>query len=69
MKQINLIFAILLLMLALAVPVNALAGPRAVPVAPSYNFEAVPEGQHIYHDFVIKNEGDAPLNITKVQPP
>lgn len=45
------------------------AGPIAVPVAPSFEFEPVLEGQHLTHDFIIKNQGDAPLNITGVRPP
>lgn len=45
------------------------AGPRAVPVAPCFDFKSVFEGQNLTHDFIIKNQGDAPLNITGVQPP
>lgn len=45
------------------------AGPHAVPTAPSFEFAPVLEGQHLTHDFIIKNQGDAPLNITDVRPP
>jgi hypothetical protein len=45
------------------------AGPRAVPVAPSFEFEPVLEGEDLTHDFIIRNQGDAPLNITDVRPP
>lgn len=68
MKQIKLISTVLLLMLT-AWAVNAFAGPKAVFVQPSFDFKAVSEGTHLTHDFIVKNEGDAPLNITKVQPP
>jgi len=50
-------------------PTYAQAGPRAVPAAPVFTFEPVFEGVNLTHDFIIKNLGDAPLNITGVQPP
>ncbi|MCG8551150.1 MAG: DUF1573 domain-containing protein [Desulfobacterales bacterium] len=48
---------------------SALAGPRAVPVAPVFEFEPVFEGEDLTHVFIIQNQGDAPLNITGVRPP
>ncbi len=50
-------------------PAYVWAGPVAVPVAPFFEFEPVLEGQSLTHDFIIKNQGDTPLNITSVRPP
>jgi len=33
-----------------------------------YNFESVPEGVLVTHDFIIENKGTAPLQILSVQP-
>ena len=68
MKYVNniIIFAFLVIF---AGPVYVSAGPIAVPVAPSFEFEPVLEGELLTHDFIIKNQGDAPLNITDVRPP
>lgn len=61
-----------LLMLAplfLAVDAAEAAGkPKAVAVEPVKDVGVVAKGEKIVHDFVIKNEGDAPLEITSVQP-
>ena len=68
MKYVNniIIFAFLVIF---AGPVYVSAGPIAVPVAPSLEFESLLEGKLLTHDFIIKNKGDAPLNITDVRPP
>lgn len=68
MKYVNfiIIFAFLVIF---AGPAYVWAGPIAVPVDPSFEFGAVLEGQILTHDFIIKNQGDAPLNITDVRPP
>jgi len=42
--------------------------PKAVAVEPVADLGSVPKGEKITHDFVIKNEGDADLMITNVQP-
>lgn len=42
--------------------------PKIVVVNQRYEFEAVPEGQEIKHDFIIENHGQAPLNIKNVRP-
>ncbi|RAM02133.1 hypothetical protein DO021_10155 [Desulfobacter hydrogenophilus] len=52
-----------------AEPVYVCAGPIALPMAPAFEFEPVLEGERLTHDFIIKNQGDAPLNITGVRPP
>jgi hypothetical protein len=41
--------------------------PKAVFVEKSWHFEEVLDGKQVVHDFVVKNEGDAPLEILKVQ--
>lgn len=68
MKYIKLIGIFVLLFIFVG-PAYAFAGPRAVPVAPVFKFEHVFEGTHLTHDFIIQNQGDAPLNITGVRPP
>lgn len=68
MKYFKLI-GIFAFLFVFAGPAYALAGPRAVPVAPVFEFEPVFEGAHLTHDFIIQNQGDAPLNITGVRPP
>lgn len=42
--------------------------PKAVIPQPIADLAPVPKGETIKHDFVIKNEGDAPLEITSVRP-
>lgn len=66
--KINLII-IFAFLFSFAGPLHVWAGPRAVPVAPSFDFKSVLEGQILIHDFIIRNQGDASLNITGVQPP
>ena len=44
----------------------ALAGPRVVLPEDRYEFASVVEGAEVAHDFLVKNEGDAPLRILKV---
>jgi hypothetical protein len=41
--------------------------PKAVFVENSWRFEVVLEGEEVSHDFVVRNEGNAPLEISKVQ--
>lgn len=44
------------------------AKPRAVVVSPVKDFGQVSQGQQISHDFEIRNEGTAPLELTRVHP-
>lgn len=44
------------------------AQPKAVPVEPVTDFEIVPKGEKIVHQFKIRNEGKAPLLLTDVHP-
>ena len=42
--------------------------PKAVVAEPVHEAGTVPTGQTVVHDFVIENQGDAPLEITGVYP-
>src|SRR5947209_20165588 len=42
--------------------------PKAVAVEPVTDVGTVAKGDSVTHDFVIKNEGTAPLEITQVRP-
>jgi uncharacterized protein DUF1573 len=44
------------------------AKPKAVAAEPIADVGTVPKGDNVNHDFVLKNEGEAPLEITQVQP-
>jgi hypothetical protein len=61
---------ILALCAALLVAATALAAgkPKATIAEPLKDVGTVSKGDKIVHDFVIKNEGDADLQITNVQP-
>lgn len=62
--------AILALCAALSITsaVAAQGKPKAVVDEPIKDVGTVPKGEKIVHDFVIRNAGDAPLQITQVQP-
>ncbi|RPH53759.1 DUF1573 domain-containing protein, partial [bacterium] len=62
--------AILALSAVLLVAATLLAAgkPKAVAVEPIKDAGNVPKGDKIIHDFVIRNDGDAPLEITQVHP-
>lgn len=54
--------------LLVATTLLAQAGkPKAVPVEPVKDVGIVPKGDKVVHDFMIRNEGDAPLQITDVK--
>jgi hypothetical protein len=61
---------ILALCAALLVAASLLAAgkPKAAAAEPVKDFGTVPKGEKVVNDFVIKNEGDADLQITNVQP-
>jgi hypothetical protein len=61
---------ILALCAALLVAASVLAAgkPKATVAEPLKDVGNVSKGEKIVHDFVIKNEGDADLQITNVQP-
>jgi hypothetical protein len=46
----------------------SLAGvPQVALPEPVYEFAPVIEGYYVEHDFIVRNQGDAPLEILKVQ--
>jgi Protein of unknown function (DUF1573) len=49
-------------------PAKAAGKPKATVVEPVKDVGTVPKSQKIIHDFLIKNDGDADLQITNVQP-
>ena len=57
--------AVIAVVLFLFPPVLS-AGPSVEVTGAKYEFDAVPEGTHVEHSFVIRNTGDAPLHIRKV---
>lgn len=48
-------------------PENAPQEPAAVADHTNYSFEAVPEGSEVRHTFSIRNQGNAPLKISRVK--
>lgn len=42
--------------------------PKAVVLEGVFDAGAIPQGQPVEHDFVIKNEGDATLHILSAKP-
>ena len=62
--------AILAFCAVLLVTASALAAgkPKAVVAEPVKDAGVIPKGDKITHDFIIRNEGDAVLEITNVQP-
>lgn len=42
--------------------------PIAVASQPAFQFQPVVEGEEVTHDFVLKNDGKAPLEIISVRP-
>ncbi len=53
---------------ALAVAAQGDGQPRAVPAEPIKDFEIVPKGEVIVHEFVIRNEGSGVLELKDVRP-
>jgi hypothetical protein len=56
------------LLLAFSAGAAAAAGPKAVAVEAVKDLGSLPKGEKIVHDFLIRNEGDAVLQITEVRP-
>ncbi len=46
---------------------NGLAAPKISCEAPDFNFGVRRDNETVVHQFVIKNDGDAPLTITRVK--
>jgi copper(I)-binding protein len=56
----------LLLLSILSVTALAFAAPELTVPEASYNFGTIPQGKKVPHNFVIRNSGDAPLQIKEV---
>jgi hypothetical protein len=54
--------------LAATLLAQAAAQPKAVPVEPIKDVGTIAKGEKIVHDFVLRNEGNAPLEVTGVRP-
>jgi len=67
MKKLFIILAVFFFGAIFTLPCSAT--PKATPVNPVFEFSSLPEGEKIIHDFIIRNTGDTPLNITNVLPP
>ncbi len=65
----RILFISIAAIVCLFITAGAWAGPKAVVPEPVYQFENVPEGQKVSHEYVIKNGGDSLLKIVKVSPP
>ena len=65
-KRIILIAALTALFL---IPQNGMAQPKIKIDNPVFNFELIPEGVSVAHEFKIKNIGDTLLHINDVLPP
>ena len=72
MRRLTPMLVILIAALTVTATVVAVEGdgnrPRAIPTEPIKDFEVVAKGEVIVHEFEIKNEGTAPLEITDVRP-
>ena len=66
MRKISLWVALLGFMVSAAPVFGAGPAPMAVVDNPGYDFAQVVYGTVVTHDFVIKNQGDAPLTIGKI---
>ena len=62
--------AALILAAVTAVPGGAekISAPRMVLEQTDFDFREVEEGEVLTHDFIVRNEGDKPLEIEKVTP-
>ena len=52
---------------AAAGPEPQASSPQAVFMESSWKFNPVLEGEEVIHDFAVKNQGNAPLEILKVK--
>src|SRR5437870_3299398 len=63
------ILALCAILIAAALALAADAGkPKAVAAEPIKDMGVVPKGEKVTHDFLIKNDGTVPLEITEVRP-
>ncbi len=62
------LLAVLAAMLVVSAAAENDGKPHAVPLGPIKEFDIVAKGESVHHSFEIRNEGDAPLQITDVKP-
>jgi Protein of unknown function (DUF1573) len=62
------ILALCAILLAAAFALADAGKPKAVAAEPIKDMGVVPKGEKVTHDFVIRNDGNAPLEITEVRP-
>lgn len=67
-RQIKTVILALCAALLVAGSLLAAGKPKATVAEPVKDVGTVPKGEKVIHDFLIKNEGDADLQITNVQP-
>lgn len=67
-RQVNAAILALCAALLITSALSAQGKPKAVAVEPIKDVGTVAKGEKIVHDFMIRNDGDAPLQITQVQP-
>lgn len=67
-RQIKTVILALCAALLVAASLLAAGKPKATVAEPIKDAGTVPKGEKVINDFVIKNEGDADLQITNVQP-
>ncbi|HEX9943947.1 MAG TPA: DUF1573 domain-containing protein [Thermoanaerobaculia bacterium] len=67
-RHVKTVILALCAVLLVAATLLAAGKPKAVVVEPVKDLGTVPKGEKLVHDFVIRNEGDAVLEITNVQP-
>ncbi len=63
-----LVILVVALVAAMAVAAEGDNRPRAIPTEPIKDFDIVPKGEVIVHQFEIRNEGSAVLELTDVRP-
>lgn len=68
MRRHSRILTFFLAAVAVAATATAADGPKAVPVEPIKDFEVVTKGDTIVHEFQIRNDGKAVLELTDVKP-
>lgn len=66
MRRLTLSIFVCLIGLLLTAPL-VFAGPKAVIASSVHEFDAVPDGTEVKHDFILQNKGDAPLKIERVR--
>ena len=71
MKRIGFVIVFIILSFTLFLSPSlgeTVKGPKMVLREKTFDFKEVDEGEVVEHSFEVVNEGDAPLEIKKVQP-